>query len=107
MENSFLSRERCPTDVPGRDGQATGIGLYGCALRRSRSIRVHSIGGPETLKYEDVPDPVPAAGQALVQVQAAGVNFIAVYQRTGLYKVPLPFTLGRRAPERSSASVTA
>jgi NADPH2:quinone reductase len=60
-----------------------------------KTIRVHSIGGPETLKFEDIPDPVPAAGQALVQVEAAGVNFIDVYQRTGLYKVPLPFTLGQ------------
>ncbi|MEQ1760103.1 MAG: quinone oxidoreductase [Vicinamibacterales bacterium] len=60
-----------------------------------KSIRVHSIGGPETLKYEDITEPVPAAGQALVQVDAAGVNFIDVYQRIGLYKLPLPFTLGQ------------
>ncbi|MEP6994547.1 MAG: quinone oxidoreductase [Acidobacteriota bacterium] len=60
-----------------------------------KAIRVHSPGGPEALRYEDVPDPVPSAGEAVVRVEAAGVNFIDVYHRTGLYKVPLPATLGQ------------
>jgi NADPH2:quinone reductase len=59
-----------------------------------RAIRVHAFGGPEALSLEDVPAPVPGEGQALVQVAAAGVNFIDVYQRTGLYPNPLPFGLG-------------
>jgi NADPH2:quinone reductase len=60
-----------------------------------KAIRVHAPGGPEALRYEDVPDPRPEAGQAIVRVEAAGVNFIDVYHRTGLYKVPFPATLGQ------------
>jgi NADPH2:quinone reductase len=59
-----------------------------------KAVRVHAPGGPEALRFEDVPDPVPAAGQALVRVEAAGVNYIDVYYRTGLYKAELPYTLG-------------
>jgi NADPH2:quinone reductase len=60
-----------------------------------KAIRIHQHGGPEVLKYEDVPDPVPGAGQALVKIEAAGLNFIDTYQRSGAYKVPLPATLGQ------------
>ncbi len=60
-----------------------------------RAIRVDVHGGPEVLRFVDVPDPEPAAGHALVRVEASGVNFIDVYHRTGLYKVPLPVTLGQ------------
>ncbi len=62
-----------------------------------KAIRVHAPGGPEALRYEDVPQPTPGAGQLLVKVEATGVNFIDVYQRTGHYKVELPFTLGQEA----------
>src|SRR5438874_700225 len=62
-----------------------------------KAIRVHTPGGPEALRLEDIPEPKPEAGQAVVKIEAAGVNFIDVYQRTGLYKVPLPFTLGQEA----------
>ncbi len=62
-----------------------------------KAIRVHAPGGPEALRYEDVPQPAPGPGQVLVKIKAAGVNFIDVYQRTGHYKVPLPFTLGQEA----------
>ncbi len=58
------------------------------------AIRVNTTGGPEALVYQDVPRPEPGPGQALVQVAAAGVNFIDVYHRTGLYPLPLPFTPG-------------
>jgi NADPH2:quinone reductase len=60
-----------------------------------KAIRVHSPGGLEVLRHEDVPDPQPKAGEALVRIEAAGVNFIDVYHRTGLYKAPMPFTLGQ------------
>ena len=60
-----------------------------------KAIRVDAPGGPEALRYEDVPGPRPQAGEALVRVEAAGVNFIDVYHRTGLYKVPMPATLGQ------------
>jgi NADPH:quinone reductase len=62
-----------------------------------RAIRVHATGGAEVLRLEDVPVPVPGAGQVVIRVQAAGVNFVDVYHRKGLYPVPLPFTLGREA----------
>jgi NADPH:quinone reductase len=62
-----------------------------------KAIRVHAPGGPEVLQFEDIPDPVPAEGQAVVRIEAIGVNFIDTYHRTGLYKVPMPFTLGQEA----------
>jgi len=64
-----------------------------------KAIRVHAHGGPEALRFEEnVPDPVPGDGQALVRIEAIGVNFIDVYHRTGLYKVAsLPFTPGQEA----------
>lgn len=63
-----------------------------------KAIRIHAQGGPESLRFEEVADPVPAEGQALVRIEAVGVNFIDVYHRTGLYKVPsLPFTPGQEA----------
>ncbi|HXS23983.1 MAG TPA: quinone oxidoreductase [Gemmatimonadales bacterium] len=60
-----------------------------------KAIRIHRLGGPEVLQYEDVPVPTAGQGEALVRVEAAGVNFIDVYRRTGLYKVELPHTLGQ------------
>src|SRR5437773_5453406 len=62
-----------------------------------KAIRVHAPGGQEALRYEEIERAAPGPGQVLVKVEAAGVNFIDVYQRTGLYKVPLPFTLGQEA----------
>jgi NADPH2:quinone reductase len=62
-----------------------------------KAIRVHAPGGPDELRYEDVPQPAPGAGQVLVKIDAAGVNYIDVYQRTGLYKVATPFTSGQEA----------
>jgi NADPH2:quinone reductase len=62
-----------------------------------KAIRVHAPGGPEALKYEDVPEPTPKAGEAVVKVDAAGLNYIDVYQRSGLYKLELPITLGLEA----------
>jgi NADPH2:quinone reductase len=59
-----------------------------------KAIRIHALGGPEVLKYEDVPEPTAGAGQAVVKLAAAGVNYIDVYFRTGLYKAPLPLTIG-------------
>jgi NADPH2:quinone reductase len=59
-----------------------------------KAIRVHTRGGPEVLRIEDISDPAPGPGEALVRVEAAGVNFIEVYQRVGLYSMPLPFTPG-------------
>ena len=60
-----------------------------------KAIRIHQFGGPHVLQYEDVPDPSPKPGEALVKVDAAGINFIDTYQRSGAYKVPLPTILGQ------------
>jgi NADPH2:quinone reductase len=60
-----------------------------------KAIRVHACGGPDTLRYDEVHVPVPHDGEALVEIAAAGVNFIDVQHRAGRYKPPaLPFTLG-------------
>jgi NADPH2:quinone reductase len=59
-----------------------------------KAIRINTAGGAEVLSFEDVAAPVPQAGSVRVRVAAAGLNFIDVYQRTGLYPVPLPFTPG-------------
>ena len=59
-----------------------------------KAIRVNTLGGPEVLTLEDVPDPKPGPGEALVKLEAAGLNYIDVYYRIGLYKSQLPITLG-------------
>jgi NADPH2:quinone reductase len=62
-----------------------------------KAVRVYATGGPEVLRLEDVPTPEPGPGQVLVRVSAVGVNFIEVYQRTGLYPLALPFIPGNEA----------
>lgn len=62
-----------------------------------RAVRVHETGGPEVLRVDDIPDPAPAAGELLIDIEAIGVNFIEIYQREGLYPLPRPFTLGAEA----------
>ena len=59
-----------------------------------KAIRIHSHGGPEVLRLEEIPIPENTADELLIRVHAAGVNFLDVYQRTGLYKISLPFTPG-------------
>ena len=61
------------------------------------AIRVNDLGGPDVMKYEELPAPTPSAGQALVRIKAVGVNFIDVYYRIGHYKAQLPFTPGVEA----------
>lgn len=60
-----------------------------------KAVRVHTPGGVDALRYEDVPTPTPKAGEALVKIEAVGINFIDIYIRSGLYKNPLPLTLGQ------------
>ena len=59
-----------------------------------KAMRVHKYGGPEVLTLEEIPVPEPKAGEACVKIEAIGVNYIDVYQRTGLYPLQTPFTLG-------------
>jgi NADPH2:quinone reductase len=62
-----------------------------------KAIQVSNPGGAEALQYVDVPMPVPKAGEALVRIEAIGVNYVDVYHRTGLYPMPLPFIPGSEA----------
>ncbi len=63
------------------------------------AVRVHKVGGPEVLTYEQVDVPAPGPGQLRVKQHACGVNFIDVYFRMGLYPAPggLPFVAGNEA----------
>jgi NADPH2:quinone reductase len=60
-----------------------------------QAIRVEQHGGPEVLQVTDIDDPAPAEGQIRVRVEAAGVNFIDIYHRAGLYPLDLPFVIGQ------------
>src|SRR5689334_13852650 len=62
-----------------------------------KAIQVKRIGSPEALEVVEIPTPAPGPGQALVKVEASGINYIDVYFRTGLYKADLPFTPGMEA----------
>jgi NADPH2:quinone reductase len=66
-------------------------------------VRIHQHGGPEVMQVDEVPTPQPGPGQVLVRVAAAGVNFIDIYHRSGQYRVPLPFALGREGAGRVEA----
>jgi NADPH2:quinone reductase len=59
-----------------------------------KAIRVKAFGPPEVLEYTEAPRPEPAPGEILVKIEAAGVNFIDVYHRTGQYQTGLPLTPG-------------
>ena len=66
----------------------------GCML----AIRPKAAGGPEVMTLEELPTPAPGPGEAVVRVEAAGVNFIDIYQRSGQYKIEPPI------PEWTSVS---
>ena len=59
-----------------------------------KAVRIHEDGGPEVLRYEDVPDPDPGPGEAVVELRAAGLNHLDVWVRKGLPSVPKPRILG-------------
>ncbi len=64
----------------------------------TKAIRIHEAGGPETLKWEDVDIPAPGAGEVTLNQTACGLNFIDIYQRSGLYPVKTyPQTMGMEA----------
>src|SRR5262245_38344326 len=58
-------------------------------------VRIHAAGGPEQMKLEQVNVPSPGPGEVQLRQTAIGLNFIDVYQRTGLYPLPLPAVLGQ------------
>ena len=59
-----------------------------------KAVRIHEDGGPEVLRYEEVPDPEPAKGEIVVELRAAGLNHLDIWVRKGLPSVPKPRTLG-------------
>jgi NADPH:quinone reductase-like Zn-dependent oxidoreductase len=59
-----------------------------------KAIRIHEDGGPEVLRYEDAPDPVPADGDVLIELRAASLNHLDVWIRKGQPSVPKPHILG-------------
>ena len=63
------------------------------------AVRVHKVGGPEVLTFEDIPVPAAGPGQIRVKQHAIGVNFVDTYFRSGLYPAPggLPFVAGNEA----------
>jgi NADPH2:quinone reductase len=60
-----------------------------------KAMVVHEVGGPEKLSWEEVPAPNAGPGEAVVRQTAVGLNFVDVYNRTGVYKLPLPFVVGQ------------
>src|SRR6059036_1538905 len=62
-----------------------------------KAIQIKRCGSPEVMEVVDTPKPAPGPKQALVKIEAAGINYIDVYFRTGLYKADLPFTPGMEA----------
>jgi len=59
-----------------------------------KAVRVKEYGGPEVMSYEDIDLPAPADSEVQVKIEASGINYIDTYQRSGLYQIPLPATLG-------------
>jgi NADPH:quinone reductase-like Zn-dependent oxidoreductase len=59
-----------------------------------KAVRIHEDGGPEVLRYEDVPEPVPGAGEVLIALRAASLNRLDIWLRRGLPSVPKPRILG-------------
>jgi len=59
-----------------------------------KAVRIHEDGGPEVLRYEDVPDPVPGPGEVLISLRAASLNHLDLWIRKGLPSVPKPRILG-------------
>ena len=71
-----------------------------------KAVRIHEDGGPEVLRYEDVPEPEPGPGEVLVELRAMSLNHLDIWVRMGLPSVPKPRILGadgagrRRGPRR-------
>src|SRR5690349_25087195 len=69
------------------------IASYGVAPM-VHAVRIHQHGGPEVMQWDSVEVPAPGPGQVRLKQHGVGVNYIDVYQRSGLYKMPLPFVAG-------------
>src|SRR5205823_322703 len=77
--------------------QCGDLSIHGLRFTDMKAIQVSKVGGPEALALVDLPIPEPKPNEAVVQIKAAGVNFIDVYFREGRYPAPLPFVVGMEA----------
>src|SRR2546428_4076559 len=85
-------RRRRPVRAPRRPAPTR---LPSCGrLCPVKAIRIHEDGGPEVLRYEDAPEPVPGTGQVLIGLRAASLNHLDLWVRQGLPSVPKPRILG-------------
>ncbi len=75
-------------------GPESGTGPPSIGVTAMHAVCVHETGGPEVLVWEECDDPVATDGFVVVDVAAAGLNYIDTYHRSGLYTVPLPFVPG-------------
>src|ERR1700690_2794579 len=89
----MLCKEKNPFDLAGGMIVAANSGAHRTGRGNMKAIVVHEYGGPEVLKFEDYPDPVPGRGEVLVRVAAASVNPIDYKRRAGFTKdfYPLQF----------------
>ena len=62
-----------------------------------KAVWLHGHGGPELLRYEDVPDPSPGPGEVLIDLKAVGVNYADIGERLGRIPMELPAVVGREA----------
>ena len=70
-------------------------------MSTSRTIQITAFGGPEVMQLVDLPVGEPGPGEIRIRHHACGLNFIDVYQRTGLYPNPLPLSWAWKAPASS------
>jgi len=68
------------------------------------AVRIEQTGGPEVLKYVEIDAPEPGQGEVAIQIGAAGVNFIDIYHRQGVYPMPMPLVPGREGAGRVIAT---
>ena len=67
-------------------------------MNTTRAVRIHELGGPDVLRWEEVQLSDPGPGEVVVRHEAVGLNFIDTYHRSGLYPVPsLPTAIGMEA----------
>jgi zinc-binding alcohol dehydrogenase/oxidoreductase len=89
------ARAACHDPNEGRRGDASGAAKFSWhTIARVKAVRIHEDGGPEVLRYEDVPDPSPGPGEVLIELRAASLNHLDLWVRKGLPSVPKPRILG-------------
>lgn len=91
------------TSGGGGSGVALSLPSHAAYGGRMRAIQAVTAGGPEVLTLHEVPDPSPGPGEVLVDVAAAGVNFIDTYRRSGVYPMPFPHIVGSEGAGRVAA----